>query len=361
MLRAALAEGPEAAAAWSAWQQAVGGIAKVESASFRLLPLVYRNLSRSGSDDPSMPVLEGVYRQAWIANNLLVRWAGTVLEALEGAGVPTLMLKGAALAPLHYRDLGARPMDDIDVLVPRARAGEAMDTLSGLRFTPSYRGAREAIGIRHAEELADPHGRVVDLHWSLLWGSHAPEAGIWDSAVPLELGGTATRALGAADQLYHACLHGASWNQVPPLRWIADATLVIRNSAAELDWDRLVWTAISSRRAVPLRAALALLRERLDVPVPDAVLSELAGARGSVVERHAHRAMARSPSAYRYAGLAWLLWTSYREYLRAPDGEPIGFLAFVKQMGRLDSAWQLPLHMASRVRGRPPPVARAHR
>ena len=357
LLRAALADSPESGHAWRAWKEATGGIDYLDIGSFRLLPLVYRNLLRTEVEDSSMPVLKGVYRHVWYTNNLLARWAATVLGALDGAGVPTLVLKGAAVASLHYRDLGVRPMDDLDVMVPRERASEVMDLLEGIGFVPQVQHARGAIGIRHAEELEDRQGRIVDLHWSLLWGRQTPAAeDVADASVPVTIGGARARALGAADQLLHVCLHGVSWNFIAPVRWMADAVIIVRSAGSQLDWERLVAMAIASSRTVPLHAALALLRDRLEAPIPDDVLAELARARVSVAERYAHRAIARPPSASRYAGIACLMWSAYRDYLRSSEGTEMSFLTYIQRMGRLDTAWQVPLRLLSRLRAVAAPV-----
>lgn len=352
LLRAALADPPDATRAWAEWKRAVGGVDRVDAGSFRLLPLVYRNLLRAESADPAMPVLKGVYRQTWLSNHLVMGWAGRALRALDVATVPALVLKGAALGPLHYRDLGVRPMEDLDLLVPERHAAAAMDVLEQEGFRPRRSSARDAIGIRHAEAFEDAEGRVVDLHWSLLWGSSPPTSAIWDAAVPLEVGGVEASAPGPADQLLHACLHGASWNPTPPLRSIADAAVVIRSAGADLDWERLGEMARAARRTVPLAAALTVLRDKVGAPVPREVIADLRRDGGSRWERRAHMAMARPPSAYRYAGMGWLLWRDHREYLRGLPASAgrIGFLEYLKRMAFVDSFWQLPRRVVSRRR-----------
>jgi hypothetical protein len=351
LLRAALADGDEATRAWSEWKQAVGGIQNVDAGSFRLLPLVYRNLLAADPTDPALPVLRGLHRQVWVSNQLLMRWASEVLAALHAAGVATLVLKGAALAPLHYPDLGARPMDDLDLLVSEGNAGKAMDVLERLGFRPERPTARDAIGIRHAETFEDSDNRVVDLHSSLFWGGAAPASMLWDAAVPLELGGVETAALGPADQLFHVCLHGTSWNRMPPVRWIADATVLIRSAGRELDWSRLVRMAAATRRTVPLRAALEVLRDRLDVAVPDAVLDRLARTPVSPLDRAAYGALARSPSLYRYLGTTWLAWRAHRDYTHAspPGAGRLGFPAYLQRVAVVDAPWKLPLELVHRI------------
>ena len=90
--------------------------------SYRLLPLVHRNMRRLGVDHPDQSRLKGIHRHTLVRNHILLHQVRGILEALHGAGIDTLVLKGAALALTHYKDLGLRPMDDLDLLVPIDRA-----------------------------------------------------------------------------------------------------------------------------------------------------------------------------------------------------------------------------------------------
>jgi hypothetical protein len=47
---------------------------------------------------------------------------GQSVRALHEAGIPVLLLKGAAVAAWYHRSFAARPMLDLDLLVPAAQA-----------------------------------------------------------------------------------------------------------------------------------------------------------------------------------------------------------------------------------------------
>ena len=66
------------------------------------------------------------------------------LQSLAGAGIPTLLLKGAALAVASYPDPGSRTMEDVDILVPLEDADRALDALIDGRL--GHRLARPAPG-----------------------------------------------------------------------------------------------------------------------------------------------------------------------------------------------------------------------
>jgi len=70
LLQAALGQGPEAATAWERWERE-NGLDRPDEGSYRLLPLVYRNLSRRGFSGPRWNILRGIHRNAWSKNQLL--------------------------------------------------------------------------------------------------------------------------------------------------------------------------------------------------------------------------------------------------------------------------------------------------
>ena len=58
------------------------------------------------------------------------------LARLGEAGIAAVALKGVALAWRHYPEAALRPMRDIDLLVPHARAIEAFAVLTAAGFVP---------------------------------------------------------------------------------------------------------------------------------------------------------------------------------------------------------------------------------
>jgi hypothetical protein len=340
LLAAALSEGGEAVAAWEAW----GRVADVDGAdpgSQRLFPLVYRRLAAAGVDDPRLAKLKGVYRFSWSRNQLLFHQGAAAVRALREAGIDTLLLKGAALATLVYRDPGVRPMDDLDLLVHREDAPRAMDVLRAAGWRPASERPEERLAVWHADYFVDAGGRALDLHWNALW-QLSDDADLWAGSVPTSLNGVPTRALGHADQLLHVCVHGLRWASVPPIRWVADAVLVVRSAGDELDWERLVRVARANDVTLAAGRALGYLREAFAAPVPASVTGELAAARKPVHERLAFRAHAGRPAPHRMLAV---LWDRHR---RLPDRG--SFVSFVQRHSGVERKAALPGHLVRKLR-----------
>jgi hypothetical protein len=350
LLQAGLLDGEPAAQAWEAWKRVGGGLDGLDESSFRMLPLVYRNLARNGCEVEELPRLKGIYRYRWASNQRLFNCAGGALEALATAGIETMVLKGLALAVLHYRDVGVRPMVDVDVLVPTRSAEKALDALmeAGWSHVPGV-GAANPLRTRHATPIQLPDGSKIDLHGRLL-PEAAQDDDVWEAAMPVEVGGVSTLAPSATDQLLHVCVHGFSSSPIP-LRWVADAVTVTRQAGDAIDWDRLVERAIARRVTLPLRPALALLRDEFGVPVPDDAVAALGKARATRSERLGHR-VALHP--LRRGTHYVVLFDRYRRLRRLAHDSPVpgGYRQFLAEYWGISERPSVIARKALQVAGR---------
>ncbi|MGE0191150.1 MAG: nucleotidyltransferase family protein [Planctomycetota bacterium] len=288
LLRAALFEGERARRAWRAWR-ADADLDRIDQASFRLLPLVYRNLERLGEADPWLGRLRGFYRRAWAENQILFRRLAAATERLRGHGIDTIVLKGAALAGPDYRDVGTRPMSDVDLLVRSADFVPAVDVLcaAGWHLDPyaaawqgglagSYRRNRNAVGLMGPDDKLP----ALDLHHRLLhlFERHLvefPEERLWAASVPFELGGVRTRRLGPEHALLHTAFHGLQRQGVGSIRWIVDIDRIVRGVGEAFRWALLIEDARRAAVLAPVREALELVARDYGTPVPLAVRRRL--------------------------------------------------------------------------------------
>lgn len=304
LLRAALLQGEPALRAWQNWKVHVNLEQGLDTGSYRLLPLLYRNLQILDVADPLMGKLKGTYHKAWYRNQMLFHTIADVLRLFHAAGIETMILKGAALTLLYYKDYGLRPLSDFDVLVPTVKRGAAIDVLTQAGWKPLLRPLEKltdaVLDVWHGWGFENVRRHQFDLHWHVLRQCRYPNADddFWADAVPVQVADVPTRTLNQADQLLHVCVHGAEWNGVPPLRWIADATVILNASHSEVEWSRLIAQAEKRRLILPLRRALTYLSDSFGVAIPAHILMEMDKVRVSDVERKLHNAVT--------ANSAWL-------------------------------------------------------
>jgi hypothetical protein len=264
LLQAALLGGDDAISSWLEWKKSAD-LANLDGGSARLLPLLYQNLSLHGVEEPIMERLKEEYVNTWRDNELLFYEIATLLRLFHEAGVEILLLKGAALSLHFYKDSGLRPMSDVDILVQPQKAEMAIRLLHQAGWKSAYESPEVLIPYRHAIEFSNEEGRRLDLHWKALWGEaqEANDDDFWEGSIPIETDGVPTRILNPTDQLLHVCAHGAAWNDLPPLRWVADAAIIMRAENSEIDWERLMKQTRMRRLMLPMSDALGYLRKIL--------------------------------------------------------------------------------------------------
>ena len=352
LLRAALLDGPDALEAWSEWKAGHDLIeTDLDHGSFRLLPLVYKNLLARRAEEPLMPRLKGIYRYWWCSNQRLIYRAAGVIRSLGDAGIETLVLKGAATATLFYRDAGVRPMGDIDLLVPVARASSAVAYLGFLGWRPTRARVGDLIRYQHSVRMVNDTGEALDLHWHVLAECVQPDsdAGFWQRSVPLPVLDARSRALAPTDALLHTVVHGVRWNEEPTVRWIPDAMAILRAADGSIDWGVLREEARKRRMLLRLVRGLSYLRRTLGAPVPYEVLDRLRRTPSAGIERVEYRVLALGSD--RKERLQWghvlLVMVQY--------------LRFVSGKSLLRKLAETPAYLRYRLRGRPGPVLDAVR
>lgn len=291
LVRAVLLDGEPARAAFQEWRARVD-IDEVDASSQRLLPFLARRLGEIAPEDPLRGLVKGIYRHAWVKNQRLWRDAAAVVDALEHAGIRTLLLKGAALLDAYGGDWGARPMYDVDVLVPSERAEAAIELLAARGWAPEqeqsaswlrWRGRLRRQGWGFV--LGD--GRL-DLHWhvySEAIGARADEQ-FWAHSRVVDLAGTSARVLAPADLLVHLLLHGTVSANAPVVQWVADSVMVLRHAGDDPGFaDDVAATARRLAELSSVARALDAIGRLLDPALVDRVLAHVRAARPTVVER----------------------------------------------------------------------------
>lgn len=346
LLRAAVIPGPGAIEAWDRWKVDHDLIeTELDHGSFRLLALVYKNLLAQGADEPLMPRLKGIYRYWWCSNQKLFYRAAGVIHGLEQAGIATLALKGSAASVAYYRDTGVRPMADIDLLVPYERAAAAVQALGRIGWKPARPRVPDLIRYQHSVRMVHETGEALDLHWHVLAECVHRDAdrGFWQRAVPIRILDASSRALGPADSLLHAVVHGMRWNAEPTVRWVADAMTILHASPGAIDWEVLEREARAQRVVLRLHMGLDYLRRRMDAPIPAHVLARLASAPPAGIERMEYRVLAIGADGSERIRPDHLLLLAV-QYLRFMSGKTLG-----QRLAETPAYWRY------RLRGRPGP------
>jgi len=276
----------EAAAAVSDWARFLRVVRR-----HRVTGFVRASLSAAGVR-PAIPI---AFRLGRRADDLAGKNAALAAESarfqqmFDEAGVPAMILKGAALARLAYGNAAIKEAQDIDALVLpehaekaikmlEARGYELASPVPGIGIGPAQRRAliqyRNEVSMRHPVQ-----GIYVDLHWALTDGpTFLPGVDATTPGQLVDIGAaTPVRTLGKDDLFVYLAVHGAlhSWGRI---KWLADfQALIARELPQEI--ERLYRHAQRAGAGRCAGQALLLSKRLLGLGLSPVLAKELEGSR----------------------------------------------------------------------------------
>ncbi|MFC2100043.1 nucleotidyltransferase family protein [Candidatus Bipolaricaulota bacterium] len=323
----------------------------MDAASSELLPLIYWNLRDVARGDDELQALRSAYLVAWGKHAIRARRLEEAAARLASERIQTIALKGLALALQYYPDPATRVTGDIDVLIRREDVDRALQILAEQGWLPDPgRGSRlaQAMQVAHGLHLLGPDGDSLDLHWRIFLGAVEEEAyaGFWDRAVVIPHAASgALRALGPADQVLHACVHGLKWSAMPSCRWVADVVMIVGAAGPALDWSQLVQSAREHRVDFRVGHALSYAADRFGVVVPEEVRRALFGRGASWGSRLELTIVTHSPYVWGPVSAAAKAYVLYRRsgFRALHVSRAVGLARYLQERWALRSPWLVPV------------------
>jgi hypothetical protein len=242
LLAAMLLEGDAAREAWSRWTRSVCAPKQALAADTvmarSLLALLYDSVRRNDLpvDDDTATYLRSAFHTESLRTRAYREIRDDLHERLHG--VPYLLIKGAAVGELYYRDAVLRHAHDLELLTSdRATVHGA---LAGSRFRP--------LGEHYVHESGLP----LRVHTRL--------------CVSID-------TLDATTALALTLVHASRSPSRATCRWVCDAAYIIRSRT--VDWPCFTQIAIDAGGAAAAHAQLQWLRDALGVAVPAEPLAML--------------------------------------------------------------------------------------
>jgi Uncharacterised nucleotidyltransferase len=322
LLQAALLDDcTRATLAYQQWMTS-NNVDTLDPGSHRLLPLLDAAITRHQWPHPAEQRIKGVSRHTWAENTIRISRTQLVLRDFSTHGIDHMMLKGGALFQT-YGHTARRSVWDLDVLVPQRQTELAVERLRQLGYaSPAkpYFGPQSPIsypGMGFSSIHPNPLTDDVDLHWRCLYYScdRTYEARVWDRSQAYTLGTEPTRRPSDTDLLFQVIAHGMGWNTVAPIRWAADAHVLI--SSGSIDWDLLCDEAIRNRLVSEVHNGLVAIRNHLQTNVPDDVLHRLGASKKRPYDQARNFVRGREP------GPIVSLTRLFVDYIPRSSGLPI--------------------------------------
>ena len=339
LLQAAAAPIEIARPAWEKWR-AEGDLDEVGSASGRLLLWIYHRRDELGLCAEDVAALEPRYRQVWLRNQVLLNRSAVLVSRLQASGISCLLLKGLPLLIEVYRDEGGRYLEDFDLLVHAEDVQRAVYLLNTLGWKTPY---PDEVSTKksHAHGFSNAEGFSCDLHWHLLWLPHAQvdETPLWLAKRPIQLRDEPTFTLSVEHLLLHLCVHGMSWETVPPIRWILDVHLLLRYHVAK--WEAVLAEARRRGVTLPLAEALTIYEAVLPGEIPASVRKQLQQLFPTDAQRLAYAQIVVEPLASQVLGSLLADWQTAKREGQVKPGWG-GMTRFLCLRWHAPSVWRLP-------------------
>jgi hypothetical protein len=272
----------------------MNGILLAEMRRHRITPLVYMQIMRQAWQNtlplPWLDLLKHDYCWCLQKSKQQEYEALPVLQALAGAGVEVILLKGADLRLRLYDDPAIRPMTDLDLLIPKAALTQARSALGRLGYglssdsfdpRPGFREHfRAGLHFKKPEQAS----LMVDLHWQIEAVANfyrLPYASLCRQARPLDYQGVPVKVLSPEHLLIHLCLH--NYDELDQALQIVDLGLALQR--LPLDWRLFLEEANRLGCQAPLYLMLGQLARLFPRKVPVEVLTVLGNYHPSFCEK----------------------------------------------------------------------------
>jgi hypothetical protein len=290
LLKACLLDNDQAIQHWEKWMS-VNGFSNLTSekssgilpqvydpldfSSQRLLALLYKKMSSAGVNHPLVNSLKGYYRYVWVRNQVIKEQLKSIVEILNAQGITHLVIKGFPMIEAYYKDLGARSVLDLDIMVHPDHWSKALEILAKEGWA-----GKDAMYIPEAVQDTLVHAThfvkdifEIDLHIRFHDFPLTKNTvnSFWNGAVTYKPG---HKMLRPEHQLISALIHGYDIGGDTVLRAIADTTYIIRNTP-NFYWNIVIDIVQENNLQIPAKVLLEHLNQEGFCVIPEHVLAAL--------------------------------------------------------------------------------------
>lgn len=258
------------------WEYLLGNVSQHSIGS-----LLYKNL-KAVNDEKKVPeyVLNNLrqYYHCTVARNLqLFNKLENVLRILDSAGIKVVLLKGAVLAETVYKNIGLRPMSDIDFAVNFDDTENSQDTARVRMGGEFIRFKKENVAQVELVQKIDIENPWLDVHYESLRGRDCKINAfnikeLYENAVPFNIFNINMLQPSPEHQLLNLVIHGDYFEK---LIWLCDIAELVRCYEGIMDWHKVIKEAEQIGYKNLFFFQLYSARIILDAPVPDDVLQRL--------------------------------------------------------------------------------------
>lgn len=253
----------------------------------RVTPLLYHHLAKKPKPEYITPDfikrLKDLYLYSLRINARIYNELSKVLNLLNENNIPTIVLKGGALAELYYKDIALRPMYDIDLIFKPEDTWRIDKVLAKLGYIS------DALSEHHVQWL--PHicknqALELDVNPSIF---ELPKLNPWTKARPARIASKDTYILGPEDFILHISLHldrHYMEDESVNLIWWFDVKKLLERYINEINWNYMAQVAKEYEVGPSMYRILNAIDRWFGISIPPDAISQFKsdGAIASVID-----------------------------------------------------------------------------
>ncbi len=280
---------------WASFSPAMWNLFSCIARAEGVAPLAYSSIRNLSLDIPAgtLEALSSAYYISAARNAFLYKNLVEILEVLTDTKVPVIILKGAAMANVLYPEIALRPMNDIDLLVPKENLQVSCDALKLIGYKEDIPELVPGFNLKFGYHIQlsgkDKPLTPLELHWTLIAGQGArfkvPIDWFWanieDSSFTnhdqMILKGAFPAVLSPTANLLYLCAHQMLQHggKQALLLWLYDIDLLIRRRQKDICWQELIALSQTSGLAPALFHGLRSTKYLFGTPITEDFLQAL--------------------------------------------------------------------------------------
>lgn len=231
-----------------------------------------------------------MYQSNLLRNMYIYQELYKILKAFKEAEIDVIVLKGAFLAWIVYKDIGTRLMCDIDLLIRKDDLQRVDTELSklkyshGLLFTTKLHEKLQTVFSTEKKYISDDKILNIDVHWDIQpVDSHfkIDVNALWRNAVPFNIIGVESLVLAPEDFLLHLCLHidkHINDDSAPSPNYIksyCDIASIITHYYNDIEWDYLLKISDKYDIVNPIYENIYISCKFFGAPLPENIFKKI--------------------------------------------------------------------------------------
>jgi hypothetical protein len=238
-----------------------------------------------------MARLKGVYRRAWLENQLSLQQVIPFITQLHERGIPVLLLDDLSSILRLYDGQGVRRPYSLDILVQPADIPKLLGFLEESKIWPKVNYGKRFLSVETPLELWPPFELPLSIAWRVFPTIKTPEqaAAAWQAGSPASLEMCPVITLDLETHFLRSCLRANTARPEAAFFALIDVARMLGKQTDKLDWGRVVELARYHHQVLPALESIQQILSFAEIPRANELFQQLQKLPVSWIDRLDHR------------------------------------------------------------------------